>query len=133
MRRRSRGFTLIEMLIVVAIVAVLAAIAYPSYQEHVRKGRRAAAQSYLMDIAQRQQQYLLDKRAFSATLTDLNTTTPADVDSYYQVTIDPLGAGPPPTFTARAKPRAGGPQAADLGGADLTIDNTGAKAPAGAW
>jgi prepilin-type N-terminal cleavage/methylation domain-containing protein len=57
---RTRGFTLIELMIVVAIVAILAAVAYPAYTSHVRKAHRAAAQSCLMDLAQKQTQYLLD-------------------------------------------------------------------------
>ena len=60
--RRSRGFTLIELMMAIAIIAILAAIAYPAYQKHLAKGRRAAAQAYLMDIAQREQQYFLDQR-----------------------------------------------------------------------
>jgi len=48
----SGGFTLIEVMIVAAIISILAAIAYPSYQEHVRKARRADAQAALMELAQ---------------------------------------------------------------------------------
>jgi type IV pilus assembly protein PilE len=47
----NKGFTLIEVMIVVAIVGILAAVAYPSYQDHVRKSRRAEAQSALMGLA----------------------------------------------------------------------------------
>lgn len=52
MRRVQRGFTLIEIMIVVAIVAILAAIAYPSYADSVRKGRRGQAKADLLEIAQ---------------------------------------------------------------------------------
>jgi len=52
--RRHAGFTLIEMLVTVAVISILAAIAYPSYQDQVRRSRRAEAQSLLMDIGTRQ-------------------------------------------------------------------------------
>lgn len=51
-RGKERGFTLIELMIVVAVVAILAAIAYPSYQEYVRKARRAQAKADLVELAQ---------------------------------------------------------------------------------
>nr|WP_288256249.1 type IV pilin protein [uncultured Pseudomonas sp.] len=50
--RKTSGFTLIEVMIVVAIVGILAAVAYPSYQEHVRKTKRADAQAALMELSQ---------------------------------------------------------------------------------
>ena len=59
---RQPGFTLIELMIVVAIIAILAGIAYPSYMDQVRKGNRAKAQAFLMDVAQRQQSYLMVHR-----------------------------------------------------------------------
>src|SRR4030095_15171898 len=55
-RRLHRGFTLIEMMIVLAVLAILAAIALPAYQEQVRKGRRASAQAHLVDGATQQPQ-----------------------------------------------------------------------------
>jgi len=59
----SRGFTLIELMIAVAVVAILAMIAVPTYTAQMVKGRRSAAEAVLLDIAQRQQQYFLDSRA----------------------------------------------------------------------
>lgn len=55
--KRQQGVTLIEMMIAVAIIGILAAIAYPSYQEHVQRSRRAAAQGDLLEIAQRLERY----------------------------------------------------------------------------
>lgn len=57
MQKASRGFTLIEMMIVVVILGILVSIALPSYQEHVRKGYRAEGQAFLNDVAARQERY----------------------------------------------------------------------------
>jgi type IV pilus assembly protein PilE len=62
---RERGFTLIELMIVVAVVAILAAVAYPSYQDHIARGQRSQGQQLLSDIAQRQEQFLLDGRRYA--------------------------------------------------------------------
>ena len=55
--KRHSGFTLIEMMIVVAVIGILAAIAYPSYQEHVRKSKRADAQAALMELSHFMERY----------------------------------------------------------------------------
>lgn len=125
--KKTRGFTLIEIMVVVAIIAILAAIAIPSYQAHLRKGRRANAESFLSDVASRQQQYMLDARGYAlgaTAVTDLGMAVPTDVSDFYAVTVTPAAATVPPTFTATATPIAGGVQAPD---GTLSIDNTGAK------
>ncbi|MEP6941609.1 MAG: type IV pilin protein [Betaproteobacteria bacterium] len=127
---RARGFTLIDILTAVAIVGILATIAWPAYLSAVRKGNRSAAEAHLSNIAQREQQYLLDQRGFASDLTTLGVVTPATVVPFYTITIV-ASAGPPPSFTATATPV--GSQAADLSGQALTITNTGAKGPSGAW
>ena len=127
---RARGFSLIDILIAVAIVGILATIAWPAYLSAVRKSNRSAAEAHLSDIAQRQQQFLLDQRSFAADLSTLGVPTPATVVPFYTITIV-ASSGPPPSFTATATPV--GSQTADLSGQALTITNTGAKGPSGAW
>jgi len=52
---REHGFTLIELMITVAVVAILAVVAYPSYKDHIARGQRSQGQQLLSDIAQRQE------------------------------------------------------------------------------
>lgn len=125
-KKTQGGFTLIELMITVAVIGILTAIALPSYNSQMRKSRRADAQSALMNIASRQQQMLLDTRAYSSALT---STVPANVSAHYTVTIA-VGTAVAPTFTATATPF--GDQAADKCGA-LSVDQTGTKLPANCW
>jgi type IV pilus assembly protein PilE len=127
-RKPQSGFTLVELMIVVAIVAILATIAVPAYQEHVRRGHRAAAQTEMMDIANRQQQFFLANRRYATTLAELSYALPADVDARYAAAVDADNDATPPTFTVNFT--AEGSQADD---GDLSLDNTGAKTPAAKW
>jgi type IV pilus assembly protein PilE len=70
--RPQRGFTLIELMIVVAIVAILAAIAFPSYTQQVRKGRRVDAKSAMLDLAARQENFFATNNRYSVSGTALN-------------------------------------------------------------
>ena len=114
-------------MIAVFIVGILAVIAFPSYQDHLRKGRRSAAQSFIIDVAARQQQYLIDARSYAAgagALGTLNLAVPADVSRFYTVTIDPAVPTLPPSYTISATPIAGSAQIPD---GVLTLDHQGAK------
>ncbi|WP_028101201.1 type IV pilin protein [Pseudoduganella violaceinigra] len=124
-----RGFTLIEVMATVAIVGLLLAIALPSYSRYVLRGNRAAAQEYLLELAQREQQFLADARVYKNTLSDLNIPTPPAVSRFYTVTID-TSDGPPPTFKITATPVAGSKQVSD---GNLSIDQAGGKLPADKW
>ena len=66
--KRTGGFTLLEVMIVVVIVGILAAIALPSYSNYVKRTNRSQAKQFLQDIANREEQYRLDQRAYTATL-----------------------------------------------------------------
>ena len=110
---RSRGFTLIELMITVVVIAILSAIAYPSYTNYVMRGQRSAAQQLMADIANREQQYLLDAKSYTAALnsTGLNVsgdgwtcTAASCTNPRYTVTVAVDNAATPPTFTVTATP-----------------------------
>jgi type IV pilus assembly protein PilE len=123
----SRGFTLIEVAVVMTVAAILAAVAIPNYSEYVMRSHRSAVQSFISDVASRQSQFFLDRRSFAGTVAALNMTAPADVTARYTVAIAVV-AGPPAGFQVSATPI--GTQATDRCGL-LTIDQAGNRTAVG--
>ena len=109
MKKRS-GFTLIEVMVVVAILAIIAAVAFPSYRSYIVKANRSAAQSFMLEVSSRQERYMLDKRAYAADMAALGMTVPSNVSANYTITTAPV-AGAPPSFVVTAAPQ--GKQATD--------------------
>jgi type IV pilus assembly protein PilE len=130
-RSKTSGFTLIELMITVAIVAILAAVAFPGYTQYVIRSKRSAAQAQMMDIANRQQQFLLANRNYAdkTALTASGYALPSDVSvNYgYDIVVSTTGA---PGFTLTLTPQPQGGQASD---GPLTLNNAGVKTPAGKW
>lgn len=128
---KQRGFTLIEVMIVVAIVGILTAIAYPSYLEHVRKSRRADAQSAMMELAQFMERRFTTTGSYSAAACgDVVlpfTQAPRDgPEVFYNINVVCNAT----TFTLTAV-RAGPMLPDDCG--DFTLTNTGARTNTGVY
>jgi len=130
--RRIRGFSLIELMITVAVVAILAAVAYPSYDSYMKRARRSAAQQLMQEIATKEGQYLLDARGYNATIggaSSLNVRSRDDwvcaatcSNKYYTISVAVDNAQTPPYYLITGK--AENTQASD---GNLTLDSTGAK------
>jgi type IV pilus assembly protein PilE len=128
---KQKGFTLIELMITVAIVAILARIAYPAYTSHIIKGNRTAAKAQMLDLANREQQFLLANRAYApySSITGAGYSLPAEVSSTYTPSIDYV-TSTVPAFTITFAPISGTIQAND---GTLTLNSDGVKAPTSKW
>jgi type IV pilus assembly protein PilE len=135
-RFRARfGFTLIELMITVAVVAILASIAYPSYQAQLRTSRRADAQASLMELQSFMERFFTENNCYENKGADGSCSSSGDnADPDLPFTVSPrsgtvyynlaLTAATPNSYTLRATPVAGGPQAND---GMLELDQTGAR------
>lgn len=129
MQRFLRGYTITEILIVVAILGIIAAIGYPQYQNYVREARRADGHAALTRIAAQQERFFADNNIYTADLTDLGYggATTLSLDGHYLVASAVAGA----SFTLTATPQ--GNQTADTACPAMTLNSLGVKSPATCW
>jgi type IV pilus assembly protein PilE len=127
---KQKGFTLIELMVVVVITAILVMVALPSYREYVKRGNRRAAQAAMMDIVNKEQQFFVADRTYVADggAGVLCTSVPAEVLGNYTCKVVIATTGTVPSFTVTFAPT--GNQAPDD---TLTVDDQGVKTPAAKW
>lgn len=124
--KRQNGFTLIELLISVVIVGILAAIAIPAYRQYVIQSRRAEAQSFMSELALRQERWRANNASYGST-----ENISANVENLNFYNFDVQNASGT-TYTIRGVPQ--GTQAdTDAGCNPLTLTESGARGPAGCW
>ena len=128
---RARGFTLIELMVVVVVIAILSAIVYPSYAESVRRSKRVSAQARMTEVAQRLQQYYSERQgsaSYTTSLTELQYPA-ATLYSEAQAHTIAVSAGPAgiaTTYLITATPVKNDPTCGNL-----TLDHLGTMLPAG--
>lgn len=128
----TQGFTLIELMIVVAVIGIIAAIAFPSYNAQMTKTRRADAKTCLVDAAQRQEDFFYRGNTYSTTLTDLGYaagTVNCGDDANYTLTAAAGGSGIGSSYILTAT-RANA-QAGDALCGNFTLSSTGVKGVTG--
>lgn len=125
----ARGFSLMELVIVLVVIGVLLMIAVPAYTDQMRRSARAEMQSFVTTAASRQTQFLVDRRRYAPSLDALGIAVPAGLASKYLVAIA-AADGPPPTYAIVAT--AVGAQVYDKC-PTLALDNAGNRTPAECW
>jgi len=121
----TRGFSMIELMIVVVIISILAAIAIPSYRQYVMKGHRSEATRALQDIASRQESYYFSNNEYTDNLANLGASS-SIAGAYFTVAI-PSASSSDYEITATAR----GTQTQDGGCATFTLHRSGAKESTG--
>lgn len=129
---RTRGFTLIELMITVVIAAILISIAFPLYQHQIRESRRTDARSALLDLASREERYYATKNVYTTAASDVGypgwgSGNPIGGGYYYlvQPTITAATSGTPAGYTLVAMPIAGKGQDGDTDCQTFTVIQTG--------
>ena len=130
---KAKGFTLIELMIVVVVIGIISMIALPSFQDSMRKGKRSDAKTSLLDGASRMEQYYLDNKTYTTSLANVGLGTNSS-EGYYALSVkaDPGNCPIASCYVLVATAQAGG-QTEDSGCTVLEYSSVGTKSPTSCW
>ncbi len=130
MLQRMDGFTLIELVVVLTVISLLATLGWPSYQEHRVRSQRLSAQAQMLEIASRQQHFLLTQHRYASSqqLEDSGYQLSEELQQLYSYNLTLSSA--PPAYTLHFMPHPGSAQFAD---GPLSLDSDGRRAPLDKW
>jgi type IV pilus assembly protein PilE len=134
--KHQRGFTLVELMIVVVVLGILAAIAIPAASNHTLKSNRAIAKTVLMDVQSKEEEFFINNKSYTPTLSNLGYVSPLMIDDdgkavstanggYYEISLVATSV----TYTVTATPI--NKQLKDTDCGALSVSNTGAKGATG--
>ena len=126
-RIKTYGFTLIELMIVIAIIGIITAVAYPSYQSSMTKTRRSDGQAALLGVMNAEERYFTENNTYSTTLADVNASSTSE-EGHYTISAAACGGGIDQCVILTATPQ--GVQASD---GNLTLNSLGVKLPTDKW
>lgn len=125
--RRTRGITLIELMIVIVIVGILASIAVPSYRNYMLRSQRTDAMAALLRIAAAQEKFYLQNNTYTTSLGSTGLNLPSSSSEHGWYTLSVSGANLTSAYTATATAPASSPQYKDAKCRTFTITETGQK------
>lgn len=136
-RSPERGFTLIEVMIVVTIIGILLAVGLPSYQNSIQKGRRSDAISALLEVANRQEQHMLDRSTYTTDMSELSYDDAGfavSEEGFYRVVAEACpddGGSIATCYLLTASPAPGSPQLSDSRCESFQLDSFGRRTATG--
>ena len=136
MRGKVSGFTLVEVMIVVAIIGILLSVALPAYRDSLQKGRRSDAMASLLDASNRQERLMLDRSTYTSDMTKLGFASDPYISSEGHYSVAAAACSRPGgsianCYVLTATPVASSPQSKDTYCTSLILDSSGAKSATG--
>lgn len=132
MRKIDRGFSLIEVMVVIIIIAIMASIGIPSYRQYMMRAQRADATGTLMRMASAQEKFYLQNNRYAGAA-EMGPAPPAGLGipttehGYYTLAVAPAAAGLAAGYTATATVPGGSPQQSDTDCVSFTVNEQGVR------